>query len=259
MKMRVAITAGLSFGIALSLHAQSAGASKTKGGKVSVSVVDPPGSPQRATFAIPESDMVVQYSPDFRKEDPEQQRSFRASFGDPKDGEKDGCYPIHIQVGAGNPLIHYEPEDSKHFSPEPPTGGLTLQEVMRRCKAADESDDDFVAGIVAVLRKRQGFTPAASMIDYDIDKAHVILSIVSADTKDADGKRRASAGKTLIAMIGVLYQGRMFLFTATANDVAILNQLLTVRLQFHNDLPWPLVPFQLGQGGDEKMKDIVPK
>ncbi len=103
-----------------------------------------------------------------------------------------------------------------------------------------------------------GFIPFASMVSYQLSDYTTFFSAVGASSKDADGIRRESAGRTFIGTVAMGYKGRFFLWMITANDPQIFNELLHVHLQFAKDPPVALVPFELGQN-DGKKKQVVPR
>ena len=231
-----------------------------RGGTSRASVEDPPGTPPPATFHLPNSDITFQYPAEFHIENPAEieHRNYRAAHGAPEERLSIGCDPILLEVGAGNPLISVQPADAKHFVPDPPTGGIVLQELMSRCFNAKSTEDAF-AGIVDAVRHMDGYTPLASMVSYKLNENFTLFAGSAAYSKDKDGVRRPSVGQTLVASVGMRYKERFFLWTITANDPEIFNQLLGVRLQFGADRPWPLVPFRAGKTDGKGDKNAIPR
>jgi len=215
-----------------------------------------------AKFLLPSTEMTLLYPSTFRTEDPAKigNHNYRAIFGDPEKREK--CFPALLEIGAGDPLIRVHDEKEEHIIPDPPTGGIVLQEILPACD--DDANkkvplEDKMGGLVARPGAMDGFRRLASIISYPINRNLIFLGTAMAFSKDMDGVRRASAGQTLMASVCMSYRSRLFLWTITANDRDVMNQLLQIQLRFADDkFPWPLVPFTFQPDDGKGNKDAVP-
>lgn len=224
-----------------------------------MSTAKPPGAPQ-ARFSIISGELTLLYPPEFQVEDPfGPTKPYRTFYGAPTERTQGHCYPAIMSVGAGDPLIRYEDAASKHYTPNPPTGGIVLQEILPSCLTKKTSTDEDLMNLVAGPASMEGFTPVSQIVDYKLSGHQIFFAAAQAFSKDVDSIRRPSVGMTLVAMVCMKYKERILLWTVTANDAVILNQLLAVRIQFGTDAPWPLVPFKLASTDVKPDKNNQPR
>ena len=121
--------------------------------------------PQRTTFPLPSTDAELVYSKDFHMEEPVniEHRTYRAAFGDPD--KRNTCYPILLELGAGDPLVRSQDRATDHFTPIAPTGGIVLQEIVATCPNSLEDgvkNDDAFGDLVDSISGRDGLQRIAS-------------------------------------------------------------------------------------------------
>jgi hypothetical protein len=231
----------------------------TQAGVAGAMVVKPNEPPP--VYLLPGTDISFQFSKDFRIEDPTtvSHKAYRSVMGSPEDRAAGGCYPVLIALGAGDFGDHFQDARAEHFVPDPPTGGIVLQEIMPRCLDETRSEDDRLALLVAGPRSMGGYNPIAGIIRSKMGEATTMFSAVQAYSKDTDGIRRASSGITLIASLSMRYKGRIFLGSFTANDPGVLSQVTSVTVQFGSGEPSLLVPFRLGLDDHKGNKNALPR
>ena len=209
-----------------------------------------------ALFQVGSTHLVFRYPSDLKREDPVtlSQRSYRIVFAlhpekDAEHAATDLCSPTIFAAGLTEPepqAVSGKKKDS--FEASPPTGGMTLVDIDRKC-LNDKSDSDATSNLVARLGEADGLSsviPGSKTVEYKLDGHVTALDIATGFSKDKDGKRNASAGTTIIGGVSMVYEGHLLLWTFIANDVTLFNRMLKSRVQFDGQPSWPLVPFDLG-------------
>jgi hypothetical protein len=176
--------------------------------------------------------------------------SFRTRFAlhpdsDPEHKGADPCSPLLLAVGLGPdvPLDGKKAKPGKQVALQP-TGGLTLNEVKHTCLAKDSfnaPDDKTVADLVENARHVDGLKPIARTLSYQAGGAEMLFAASSG---------RGSFSGTASARIN----GRIFLWSFSANDLEVFNRMLASKVCF--DAPacaagyTTLVPYRMLPSGE---------
>jgi hypothetical protein len=234
-------------------------ASAQKLDHVAPAAISQPEGPT-VTFVLPGTTLSVIYPKDFRVEDRPgvAHRNYRAMFGDPESTGPNQCFPVLITLGTGDPEIHTQDPNAAHWVPDPPSGGVVVQEIKANCLDKNEPAADRLIDLVTGPGHMEGHHLLASGVNYKLGKNEICFAATFAFSADVDGIRRASSGQTYLANASTNYHGRIFLWTFAANDREVLNRLLKVWVQFDKDHPWPLVPFSIVPDDGKGNEGTVP-
>lgn len=179
--------------------------------------------------------------------------SFRTRFAlhpdsDPEHRGADPCSPLLLAVGTGpdQPLDPGKKLKPGKQVPLQAAGGITLNEIKHACLAKDSfnaPDEKSLADLVENARHIDGQKPIPRAISYELQGAKIFFAASTPDEKSRKGDAAFTAN------VGAIVNGRIFLWSITANDDALFNRMLHSKVCF--DAPacaggyQTLVPYQV--------------
>jgi hypothetical protein len=100
-------------------------------------------------------------------------------------------------------------------------------------------------GIGAGMAQMKGYTSFFSGVGTYTGGYPTYTSAAWTNIEDVDSVKRASVDTMFIVGVCMGYKGRILLWTIPANDQALLNQVLTVSVQFGKETPFRLFPMDV--------------
>ena len=189
------------------------------------------------TYANPEIGLRLNYPAIFNREEPAGLLHFERSIlslhpaADAAQAGVDPCAPVLLALGSGLDRPSQIVQKGKPTMLQP-KGTLSLSEIKRSCVDKDTVDDTLLAQVVGETAKIEGMRPLSKLSNNFTLGSTVWFASAAGFNKDETGKRKASAGTTIIGTAGAVVNGHMLVWTVTANDPELFNRLLNLSVCF---------------------------